>query len=64
MNWNMQALLPKRKSPRWEPNGKPLAQQKQAINATATLSRHDGAALVSDTMFCSNHIIMQGGSIP
>jgi len=33
MNGNMQELLPKPKSPRWEPNRKPLAE----VNATATL---------------------------
>jgi len=37
MNWNVQPVLPKRKSPRWEPNRKSLVQQ--TLNVSATLQR-------------------------
>ena len=49
MNWNMQPLLWKQKSSRWEPNWKPLAiaQQMQML----LLHYHDGANSVTNSAF-------------
>ena len=56
MNWNMQPLLWKRKSPMWQPNWKQLTQQ------TLLLRYRDSALWATNSAFYSNHI-MWGSSV-
>jgi len=51
MNWNVQPLLLKWKSPRWESNQKPLAQE----TLKHLLDHHAGAAWVANSAFYLNH---------